>query len=117
SRDCDRGGSCGVPGLIAVGATTQSDSLATFSTRGEWVEIVAPGDGIVSSVPGGRYANWRGTSMSAPIVSGIAALVRARYPTMKASAVYDQIKHSAVPINGAGERRRVDALRAVTMNP
>jgi subtilisin family serine protease len=40
-----------------------------------WLRTVAPGENIVSALPGGRYGVWSGTSMAAPIVSGIAALV------------------------------------------
>lgn len=105
-----------VPGLIAVGASGLNDTVSDFSTRGEWVELMAPGDRIVSSVPGGRYGIWRGTSMAAPIVSAIAALVRSRYPGLKPNGVFDHIRHTAVSCNGAISRR-VDAKRAVTIAP
>jgi len=42
--------------------------------------IIAPGVGLISTLPGHQYAAWSGTSMSAPIVSGIAALVRTKFP-------------------------------------
>ncbi|MFT3744834.1 MAG: S8 family serine peptidase [Pyrinomonadaceae bacterium] len=105
-----------VPGLIAVGASGVNDTISDFSTRGEWVELMAPGDRIVSAVPGGRYGIWRGTSMAAPIVSGIAALVRSRYPGLKPNAVFEQIRRSSVSCNGAISRR-VDAKRSVTIAP
>jgi len=47
-----------VPGLLAVAATTSQDSLATFSNRGSWVQVAAPGDKILSTVPGNRFATW-----------------------------------------------------------
>ncbi|NOT47720.1 MAG: S8 family serine peptidase [Acidobacteria bacterium] len=105
-----------VPGLIAVGASTQADIVADFSTRGDWVELMAPGDGIVSAVPGGRYGIWRGTSMAAPIVSGIAALVHEHYPALTPNGIFDQIRRSSVSCGGSISRR-VDAERAVTINP
>lgn len=105
-----------VPGLIAVGASTPADTIADFSTRGEWIELMAPGDKIVSSVPGGRYGVWRGTSMAAPVVSGIAALVRSRYQSLKPSGIFEHIRRTSVSCNGA-INRRADAGRAVTINP
>ena len=105
-----------VPGLVAVGASSPADTVSTFSTRGDWVELMAPGERIVSSVPGGKYGIWRGTSMAAPVVSGIAALVRSRYPSLKANAVFEQIRQTSVACNGA-IHRRVDANRAVTIAP
>ncbi|HMQ35844.1 MAG TPA: S8 family serine peptidase, partial [Chloroflexaceae bacterium] len=69
--------------------------LAEFSTRGPWVRISAPGDNIISTVPGGAYATWSGTSMAAPSVAGVAALVRARQTTLGAAAVTDHLVATA----------------------
>ena len=70
-------------GLIAVAASTQSNTLAVFSTRGSWVKVAAPGENIVSSVPGGGTGAWTGTSMATPLTAGVAALVRAQTPSYK----------------------------------
>ena len=64
-----------LPGVIAVSASTSFDTLARFSNRGGWVDLGAPGDGIVSAYPGGRYATASGTSMATPYVSAAAALI------------------------------------------
>jgi membrane-anchored mycosin MYCP len=77
---------------------------------------MAPGERIVSSVPGGRYGVWRGTSMSAPIVSGVAALVRSRYPQFCSHEIIEHILMTSV-IRPSAINRRVDAGRAVTMPP
>lgn len=66
--------------VIAVSATTSSDTKASFSSYGSFVDLAAPGVSIVnlfgtSNVGGSFYTNWSGTSFSAPIVSGIAGLV------------------------------------------
>jgi len=104
------------PGLLAVAASTQADSLADFSTRGSWVNVAAPGEGILSCVPNNSYATWSGTSMAAPFVAGTAALVRARYPGLTAAQVKARIIDSSVIIAGAVPHR-LDAAQALDLPP
>lgn len=63
--------------VIAVAATTSLDQRVGFSTTGAYVDIAAPGAGILSTVPGAGYGLKSGTSMSTPYVAAAAALVRA----------------------------------------
>jgi subtilisin len=58
---------------LAVSATTEDDDIADFSSRGEEVELAAPGADVLSSTPGDDYDSWDGTSMACPHVSGAAA--------------------------------------------
>src|SRR5207344_3181739 len=51
----------GLKSTISVGASTEADRLASFSNRGSWVALTAPGERILSSMPGGGYASWSGT--------------------------------------------------------
>lgn len=64
-----------LPQVIAVSATDSSDQIASFSSTGADVELAAPGTGIYSTYKGDAYATMSGTSMAAPHVSGVAALV------------------------------------------
>ncbi len=87
-----------VDGVVAVAASTRFDTLAGFSTRGSWVRISAPGDQVISTVPGGAYAIWSGTSMAAPHVAGVAALLRAYQPGLNAIDVAQRLITTAQPI-------------------
>jgi subtilisin family serine protease len=77
----------GAYGLVSVAASRSDGRLAGFSNSGNWIDVAAPGDGITSTVPGGGYGTWSGTSMASPMVAGTAALVRQVAPTMRASEV------------------------------
>jgi subtilisin family serine protease len=63
-----------VEGSRAVTATTAANRLAGFANSGGWIKLAAPGEAIVSAVPGG-WGTWSGTSMAAPLAAGVAALV------------------------------------------
>ncbi|HEY3475095.1 MAG TPA: S8 family serine peptidase [Anaerolineales bacterium] len=102
----------GVSGSLSVGASTPIDSLASFSNYGAWVHIAAPGQDILSSVPGGEYAFWSGTSMAAPLVAGEAALVRAVNPRLDAAAIVQRIVNTSFAISGPVPRR-LDAAAAL----
>ena len=99
------------PGLLAVTANTETDLLADFANFGAWVQVAAPGDRILSSVPGGAYGAWSGTSMAAPLAAGQAALVRAAAPPLTAAQVSDRIRSTAH--GPAGTPPRIDAAASL----
>ncbi|MBM3131775.1 MAG: hypothetical protein FJZ95_01920 [Chloroflexi bacterium] len=60
---------------IAVAATDSTDALATFSNRGDWVDVAAPGVSTYSTTRGGNYGYMSGTSMASPNAAGLAGLI------------------------------------------
>ncbi|WP_052869294.1 type VII secretion-associated serine protease mycosin [Streptomyces niger] len=84
-----------IPGVLAVGASDRDNGRASFSQSGDFVGVAAPGVDIVSTVPKGGQCVDNGTSFSAPYVSGVAALIRAKHPDWKAHQVVAQIEQTA----------------------
>ncbi len=109
---------------LIVAATGPDGTLAGYSQRGTGVDLAAPGgdprtpdlctkqDCVTSLFPGGRYAVAAGTSMAAPHVSGIAALLLAQDPARTRSQVIDRLLSTARPLAQAG-RGLVDAAAAL----
>lgn len=89
--------------FINVGATYYrygSDLVADYSNYGKQnVDIFAPGSSIYSTVPNNSYESEGGTSMAAPLVTGVAALIRSQYPNLTASQVKKAILNSGLEIN------------------
>jgi subtilisin family serine protease len=89
-------------GVLAVGASDRSGKHASFSVSSKYVQICAPGDKIEAAKPKDRYAIGRGTSESTAIVSGAAALVRAKFPELPASEVIHRLTATATDIGKPG---------------
>ncbi len=100
-------------GKHAVAAVGAGGTLATFSSRGDWVGLAAPGDRVVSAYPGGRYSTASGTSMAAPWAAGVAALVLSANPAWKPVDVSKRIAERSLPVCGQPNLRRLHAWGAV----
>lgn len=99
---------------LAVAATDENDKRARFSNYGHWVDVAAPGTKIYSTVLNGKYDSLNGTSMAAPFVAGIAALVSSQGKTHQ--QIRQTIESTADQINGTGNywvHGRVNAFKAV----
>lgn len=81
-----------IPGLIAVQSSTAANTLSPFSNYGPWADVTAPGSNIMSTVFGNAYETHGGTSMAAPVVSGVCALYLSVNPTATPAQVETAIK-------------------------
>ncbi|MBL0342520.1 MAG: S8 family peptidase [Bacteroidetes bacterium] len=82
---------------IEVGAISSSGDVAYFSNYGaKTVDVLAPGVSIYSTVPDGKYDFHDGTSMAAPVVAGMAAMIRSYFPSLSASQVRTIIMNSSI---------------------
>jgi subtilisin family serine protease len=87
-----------VSSAISVGSTTKADKVSWFSNISPFVSLLAPGDSINSSVPGGGYEVMSGTSMAAPHVAGAWAAIRQGAPGASVTAVLNALRQTGVPI-------------------
>jgi subtilisin family serine protease len=95
------------PGVIAVTAVDEADRRYEHANRGNYITVAAPGVDILAPVEQGGYAYVSGTSFAAAYVSGVAALLLERDPSMRAGAVADLLAGGAdslgkVGLGGAG---------------
>jgi subtilisin family serine protease len=87
-----------VVAVTSVAAGNGEERRAPFANGGPWVDLAAPGVGVLSTAPGGRWSTGDGTSYSAPLVAGAAALVVARAPGISPALVRSRLAATAEPL-------------------
>ena len=88
-----------IPGVLVVaGVDRNAVASSAASTAGLSISVAAPATDLVSAFPGGEYKIWSGSSGAAPIVSGLVALVRAKYPELDANNVINRIIETATQV-------------------
>jgi len=107
-----------ISSAISVGASSDIDTVPSFSNSAYFLSLLAPGVGIYSSIPGGTYESWSGTSMATPHIAGSWALLRQAAPSQSVSQVLNAMATTGLgifDINGIYKTRiRVDnALAAI----
>jgi hypothetical protein len=100
-------------GVQGIGSSTSTDSKSSFSNFGSGVvTFAAPGEGVITTYPGGNYAAGWGTSFSAPMLAGSAALVLQARPTAKPGDVTNALsKTKQISDMGYG---RIDLFASLT---
>jgi subtilisin family serine protease len=119
-----------IPGVLTVaGLDRKNVASVDASSQGISIGVAAPAENLLGGLPGGSYAEWAGTSGSTPIVSGVAALIRSKWPDMSAEQVINRIVSTAKdagppgkdPLYGYGILNAEAALKAdvppVSENP
>jgi len=108
-----------LPNVISVAALTAQNGLASFSSYGKSsVHIAAPGQNILSTIPGGKYEMMSGTSMATPHVSGVIGLLLAKEGRMSHELLRDRIEMTGVPVAALRGKTvtasRIDAYNLLT---
>lgn len=103
--------------VLTVGSVDGAGTASVYTQAGPWVDLAAPGEDMIPAAPAGVAIS--GTSYSAPVVSGVVALLRARSPGQTARQVMQRIQSTAVsaapgrsPLTGFGVLDPAAALRA-----
>jgi Subtilase family len=87
-----------VSAAVAVGSVTKQDVMSSFTNRDSALDLLAPGEGIISTGLGHSIQIMSGTSMATPHVTGTAALLLAIDPTLSADALEGFLKSTGVPL-------------------
>ncbi|MGM7634611.1 S8 family serine peptidase [Bacillus sp. Hm123] len=108
--------------VISVSATNSKDKIAYLSNYGRYINVSAPGEGILSTVIDNAYAYMDGTSMATPIVSGEAALILSKNPFLTPNQVVKIIYSSTRDLGKKGwdsyyGMGRIDTYQALKMTP
>ena len=93
-----------LPNVISVANMQESGGLYSGSNHTKKVHVAAPGTEIYSTLPTNTYGNKTGTSMAAPFVSGIAALISSKYPNMSGADLRKIIENSVIKSSSIGSK-------------
>jgi subtilisin len=87
-----------ISSVISVGSSTKSDKVSGFSNSASFLDLLAPGQSIRSSIAGSGYAHFSGTSMATPHVAGAWAVMKNQNPTWTVNQILTKLKSWGVPV-------------------
>ncbi len=109
--------------VLAVTSIDADSHKSEFANYGEWIDVAAPGEAIISAFPVSDHAAWSGTSMAVPFVAAHAALLQSAVPSMNAGQITAYIRASAQSLDvlnpdvsgglGAGRINIGGSIRAI----
>ena len=99
--------------VIGVAATNEADRLYSWSNRGQWVEVAAPGCSA-APWPENGYVGFCGTSAAAPLVAGLAGLIRSAWPQATATQTAAAVADSVEDVPADVRRGRINAALALS---
>jgi subtilisin family serine protease len=107
-----------ISSAVSVGSTDKNDAVSWFSNVASFLSLLAPGEAITSSVPGGSFSEQSGTSMAAPHVAGAWAVLRQAAPNASVSDILATLRATGLPIRddrffGGTVVPRIRLLRAL----
>ncbi|GAB3509658.1 S8 family serine peptidase [Emticicia fontis] len=107
--------------VISVASLDDNDQRSSFSNYGGWVDISAPGRGILSTYPFNTYASLNGTSMATPLVSSALGYIWSCFPSLTPAQLEDILTHTADNLDAANPTLkgqlgggRVNLLKAIS---
>lgn len=95
------GSSWDAGGRTCNGVTTSIDQVACYSNSVAFLSLLAPGSAITSSVPGGGFSTWHGTSMATPHVAGAWALLKQKVPNLSVPEALTVLRSTGVSVSDA----------------
>jgi subtilisin family serine protease len=89
--------------VLAVSAVDKRNELYEMATRGDYIDLVAPGVEIISTMPGARFDVYSGTSMAAPHVAGVIAILLEKHPNLSPAELRDIVEAAARDLGAPGK--------------
>ncbi|HKV08590.1 MAG TPA: S8 family serine peptidase [Thermoanaerobaculia bacterium] len=108
-----------ISSAVSVSATDDADAVPYFANVATFLDLLAPGVDITSSVPGGATESFDGTSMASPHVAGAWAVLRQANPGATVSEILSILRNTSVSVSGWGvsDMRRINLGKALLAGP
>ena len=115
SRDTVSTPAC-ISSAVSVGSTTDGDAVSSFSNVADYLDLLAPGSSITSSIPGGGVSAWNGTSMATPHVAGAWAVLKEKAPAADVAAILAALRDTGTSIDDNRSSGTVTDMRRINVD-